>query len=289
MSAIEGGVLDELPLLRLLPDDARAWAIRRFVPTSFPFGSVMAAEGAPADAFYVLVSGRARVVKRSANGDEIPLNVLRAGDSFGEAELLEDAPRPSTVRASSDVLALRLDATDFRALVDAHPDIRTYLELQRKHARLQAFFRHIPAFARLPPAAVAGVALAELEPIALNTRRDRLPAGRMRRPDVPDRRRPAARDALQRRPRSPRGHARRRRNLRRRVGAARHAAHDHRGGGDAGAVADAERRDRRAPRRGASEPSRRRWTTGSRSTTAKPSPTWRRTPTRKTCRRRRGR
>ena len=28
---IEESVLDELPLLRLLPDDARAWAIRRFV------------------------------------------------------------------------------------------------------------------------------------------------------------------------------------------------------------------------------------------------------------------
>ena len=71
------------------------------------------------------------------------------------------APAPTCWR-------LRLDATDFRALVDAHPDIRTYLELQRKHARLQAFFRHVPAFARLPPAAVAGVVLAELEPIALN-------------------------------------------------------------------------------------------------------------------------
>jgi CRP-like cAMP-binding protein len=169
MSAIEKGVLDALPLLKRLSDDARAWAIRRFVPASFPFGSVIAAEGAAADAFYVLVSGRARVVRRSANADEIPVNVLRAGDSFGEVELFENAPRCSTVRASADVLALRFDATDFRALVDAHPDIRTYLELQLTHARLQAFFRHVPSFARLPPAAVVGVSLAEVEPIALNT------------------------------------------------------------------------------------------------------------------------
>ena len=97
----------------------------------------------------------------------VPLNVLRAGDSFGEAELLDGAPRPTTVRASTDVLALRLDAGEFRTLVDAHPDIRTYLELQRKHARLQAFFRHVPPFARLPPEAVAGVVLAELEPVSL--------------------------------------------------------------------------------------------------------------------------
>ena len=161
------GVLDELPILRFLPEDARARVVRRFVPVSFVFGSVIVAEGSPTDALFVLVSGRARVVKHGATGDEIPLNVLRAGDSFGEAELLDSASRPSTVRASSDVLALRLDADEFRRLVDAHPDTRTYLELQAKHARLQTFFRNVPAFARLPPEAVAGIVLAELEPVTL--------------------------------------------------------------------------------------------------------------------------
>ena len=99
--------------------------------------------------------------------------MLRAGDSFGEAELLEGAPRPSTVRASTDVLALRLDAADFRELVDAQPDIRT-LPRAAAQARdgLQAFFRHVPAFARLPPAAVAAVVLAELEPIVAERGRD---------------------------------------------------------------------------------------------------------------------
>ncbi len=94
--------------------------------------------------------------------------MLRAGDSVGEAELLDGAVRPSTVRASTHVLALRLDADEFRTLVDAHPDIRTYLELQLKHARLQPFFRNMPAFARLPAEAVAGVVLAELEPVVLD-------------------------------------------------------------------------------------------------------------------------
>lgn len=162
------GVLGELPILRFLPDDARALVVRRFVPASFAFGSVIAAEGTPTDALYVLVSGRARVVKTGPAGDEIPLNVLRAGDSFGEAELLNGAPRPTTVRASTDVLALRLDAEEFRTLVDAHPDIRTYLELQLKHSTLQRFFRNVPAFTRLPAQAVAGVVLAELEPVVFD-------------------------------------------------------------------------------------------------------------------------
>jgi ATP-binding cassette subfamily B protein len=112
----------------------------------------------------VLVSGRARVIKRSAAGDEIPLNILRPGDSFGEVELLDGIPRPHTVRASGDVLALRLERATFMQLVEANPDIRTYLELQLRHRVLQGYFRAFPAFTRLPPEAVMGVVLAELEP-----------------------------------------------------------------------------------------------------------------------------
>jgi ATP-binding cassette subfamily B protein len=138
--------------------------VSHFIPASFPFGGVIASEGEPTDALFVLVSGRARVLKRADDGGEIPLNILRPGDSFGEIELLDARPRPATVRASSDVLALRLERSVFQSLVDANPDIRTYLELQLKHRELQGFFRGFPAFARLPADAVVGIVLAELEP-----------------------------------------------------------------------------------------------------------------------------
>ena len=160
----EPGVLDDLPILRFLPEDARALVVRQFVPVSFPFGGVIVSEGDPTDAFFVLVSGRARAIKRSENGDEIPLNILRAGDSFGETELLSGEPHPATIRTSSDVIALRLDRTAFRGLIDRNPDILTYLELQTKHRHLQGFFRGFPAFARLPPEAVVAIVLSELEP-----------------------------------------------------------------------------------------------------------------------------
>jgi ATP-binding cassette subfamily B protein len=159
----ETGVLDDLPVLRFLPEDTRALVIRHFVPASFPFGGVLASEGDATDALYVLVSGRARVIKHSDTHDEIPLNILRAGDSFGEVELLDALPRPATVRASSDVIALRLERSTFVNLVDRNPDIRTYLELQSKHQQLQAFFRGFPAFARLPPEAVVAIVLADVE------------------------------------------------------------------------------------------------------------------------------
>ncbi|HEY6506451.1 MAG TPA: cyclic nucleotide-binding domain-containing protein, partial [Vicinamibacterales bacterium] len=162
----EPGILDELPLLRFVPDEVRAQVVQRFVPVSFPFGGVLVAEGDEADALYVLVTGRARVVKRTDQNDEIPLGVLYAGDSFGETELLQGRPYPTTLRASSDVLALRLDRAAFDALVEAEPYVRTYLELQLKHGTIQRFFRDFPAFTRLSSEAMVGVVLAELEPRA---------------------------------------------------------------------------------------------------------------------------
>ena len=84
----QGAALQELPILELLPADARALVANSFVPATFPFGGVMTREGDEADALYLLVSGRARVLKRGDGGEEVPLSFLKPGDTFGEVPLL---------------------------------------------------------------------------------------------------------------------------------------------------------------------------------------------------------
>src|SRR5215208_8421020 len=143
-------VVHDLPLLKFLPPDARDIVANAFVAASFPFGSTIVREGEAADALYVVVDGRARVLKRGENGDELSLNVLRRGDLFGEMGLLERAQRTATVRASSDVEVLRLDRSVFDALVTSRPDLRQYFELQIRHRHLHNFFRQFTAFAALP-------------------------------------------------------------------------------------------------------------------------------------------
>jgi ATP-binding cassette subfamily B protein len=158
-----GAALQEPPILKLLPEGVRALVANSFVPASFPFGSVIAREGDEADALYLLVSGRARVLKQGESGEEIPLNFLQAGDTFGEMALLEGGRRTATVRASGEVLALRLDRSVFDALLRVRPEIRAYFELQLKHRKLQNLFRRFPAFARLPADAVTGIVMAQLQ------------------------------------------------------------------------------------------------------------------------------
>src|SRR5580700_6054229 len=85
--------LQDLPILKFLPEDARALFTNSFRPVRYAFGSVIVREGDPADALFVLVSGRARVLKLGPGGEEVSLNDLRPGDTFGETALLEQSTR----------------------------------------------------------------------------------------------------------------------------------------------------------------------------------------------------
>jgi ATP-binding cassette subfamily B protein len=158
--------LHKLPFLQFVPSETRQLVVESFVPIAVPFGTPIVREGEPADAFYVLASGRARVVKQGMNGDEVPLGYLRPGDSFGEMALLGKTVRTATVRASDDVRVFRLDAAVFGALVASNPRIREYLELQLKHRSLHNFLRLHSPFTRLPSEAL-GVFLSGLEPVAV--------------------------------------------------------------------------------------------------------------------------
>jgi Cyclic nucleotide-binding domain len=228
----DADALGKLPLLEFLPPAVRAEVARRFVRASYPFGAVIVRENDPADAMYVLVSGRARVVKRGDTGEEVPLNVLRAGDAFGEMALLEQTTRVATVRASSDVEALRLDRSAFEALLVSAPDLKKYLELQASHRRLHNFFRSYTAFARLP-VECAGRHAGRAGVGGRGAGRDRHPRGRPTGADVRRRGGSAARV---------RGGGRRaalsslspaRRLLRRALAVQARGALDHRRGGDA--------------------------------------------------------
>ncbi len=158
--------LHDFPLLQFVPVEARKLVVDSFVPASFAFGDPIVTEGDVADAFYVVVSGAARVLKTGPRGEEISLNILRPGDSFGEIGLLEETSRTATVRASSDVEVLRLDRAVFRALVRHNPEIRTHLELQVKHRHLHNFFRLYSAFTRLSVGGLR-ILVTELAPVSV--------------------------------------------------------------------------------------------------------------------------
>ena len=148
-------VLRDLQMLEFMPADLRRLVVQSFEPHTFPFGALIVREGDEADALFVLASGRARAVQHGDGDEEVPLAVLQPGDTFGERGLLEQSSRTATVRASSEVEALRLDRSIFQALVRTYPEIRESFELHIRRRDLENFFRLYSAFASLPSEAVA--------------------------------------------------------------------------------------------------------------------------------------
>jgi CRP-like cAMP-binding protein len=64
------GLATCLAIVRPLPEGGTCRAVGEF-------GDVIVSQGEAADTFYVLISGRARVIKKTEQGQELPLNLLR--------------------------------------------------------------------------------------------------------------------------------------------------------------------------------------------------------------------
>ena len=160
-------VLDDLPGFRAMPTEVRSLVNDAFEPVSYDFGSVIVREGDDADAFYVLVSGTARVVKQAEQGTEVPLNLLRRGDSFGEMGLVGDSTRMATVRASAPVEALRLDKDVFQALTRRDPGVKESFERLARFRTVQNFLRLYSEFDSLPVDGLAQIATS-LEPVKVD-------------------------------------------------------------------------------------------------------------------------
>jgi len=156
--------LEDVPILQFLPADVRELVIGSFVPAQYTFGQEIVKEGEPADALFLLISGKARAVKRSETGDELSLGTLGPGDTFGEGDFLNPGVRSVRVRASGDVEVLRLDQSMVDALIRQRPEVKEYFELQRRHRHLQGFFRQFSVFNQLPAEAMREL-LAALEPV----------------------------------------------------------------------------------------------------------------------------
>src|SRR5215217_5773066 len=142
-------VLPDIPIFALMPPDVRTLVVASLEAVTYAFGQVVVREGDDADAFYVIVSGSARALKQADDGDEVPLDVLRKGDSFGFVELIEETPRVATIRASEELQALRLDRAVFRALLRSNPEIRRWFELPVRMHHLRHFLSTDSAFAGL--------------------------------------------------------------------------------------------------------------------------------------------
>ncbi len=96
---IEGYLASALPALR---QDQLVQTIHRLEASQYAPDSVIIEWGAPLDRFYIVAQGRADILVRTPDGQEIVVDRMRSGQYFGELELMRSDAYVATVRATLD-------------------------------------------------------------------------------------------------------------------------------------------------------------------------------------------
>ncbi|MBI4115200.1 MAG: patatin-like phospholipase family protein [Candidatus Omnitrophica bacterium] len=96
-------------------------------------GDYVYEEGKPADAFYVIVSGRFRVFQKARGEEDKTLIFLYRGDYFGESSLLTGHVHSASVEARSDGILLKLDKENFLKVLEEIPALSIHLSRTLGH------------------------------------------------------------------------------------------------------------------------------------------------------------
>jgi CRP/FNR family cyclic AMP-dependent transcriptional regulator len=106
-------MLRNVPLFSLLPVDQLLLLTSVLLRKPYPKNSTVIAAGDPADALYIVISGRLKVVMSDKEEREVILAILNQGEFFGEMGLIDQAPRSATVVTIEPSELLTITRTDF--------------------------------------------------------------------------------------------------------------------------------------------------------------------------------
>ncbi len=119
-------ILKRVPIFASCTDEQFHLIADRTRLVEYKKGECIYREGDPADAFYIVSSGRLKVFSQSG-GVEKTLVILHNGDSFGEISLLTGETHSATVQALNDTLILQLAKQDFDDVINRVPSLVLYL------------------------------------------------------------------------------------------------------------------------------------------------------------------
>ncbi|GAB2756699.1 Crp/Fnr family transcriptional regulator [Nocardioides pakistanensis] len=116
-------VLAHAPYFAGLSRDQIAAIERRMRVHGYDAGEIIYRTGTPADALFILATGRVKVLRPSLDGAEVLVDVIRPGALFGSVAALGHSTYPDTAQALTVSCALRISAPDFRAVLEEHPGV----------------------------------------------------------------------------------------------------------------------------------------------------------------------
>jgi CRP/FNR family transcriptional regulator, cyclic AMP receptor protein len=116
-------VLRYAPLFAALDEEAATALRSSMAEVTLERGQVLFREGEPGDRLYVVVEGKIKLGRTSADGRENLLAVLGPGEMFGELSLFDPGPRTATATGVTDSALMGLGHGDLLPWLSGRPEV----------------------------------------------------------------------------------------------------------------------------------------------------------------------
>lgn len=137
--------LSQRPLFRTVsPQDLMRLAAHAWIRDVLR-DEIIALEGDPCQAVYVVVQGRVKAVKTSLQGREQVVQVLGPGEIFYLAPALDGGPLPVTTQAATRARLLGLGRETLLSFLEAHPSLafQALVEMARRLRQMSALIEDL--------------------------------------------------------------------------------------------------------------------------------------------------
>ena len=150
-------LLSQVAAFALLPEAELRRLAHDAEVIAFDLGQAVYRARERAEALYIIVSGRARVIVVNEAGQELTLATLSRGQLCGEHGALTNAPHRHSVRAMGELTVLRLARPALTRLWQTSPVSHGLLMHYAQESELRQFLKLTTAFAKLAPPELAQV------------------------------------------------------------------------------------------------------------------------------------
>lgn len=116
-------IIGRLPFFRHLPSEAIVEINRLFEDRDIAAEKAIYFEGDPGENLYLIAMGKAKLIRHTASGRDVLLDILRAGEYFGNLTAISGRSYMETAIAQTDCCILQISSRSFEEVLNRHPDV----------------------------------------------------------------------------------------------------------------------------------------------------------------------
>jgi CRP/FNR family transcriptional regulator len=120
-------VLRRAPLFEALDDEGTKALRAGVTEVALAWGERLFDEGDAGDRLYVVLDGKVKLTRTSADGRENLISLIGPGEMFGELSLFDPRPRTMSASAVTDIRLAALAHDDLRSWLNGRPDVAMHL------------------------------------------------------------------------------------------------------------------------------------------------------------------